>query len=1695
MRELELNVENVDDLQAEVNRIMEAHPVEINLTQVYDVVNLIQSIDEMFPDFMDEINQVIMDMTMAYTELQKGKPYGYGIEVQTSNTLHNMYIREEADRKRIANIIARSEKLCDKILGKENKGHGREREVLTLYKNALNQIANGDYAKLVKADHMYPLAVKSTFLTLPTNMFYIGYEDEKGKPIYAMDHDRYRKLMRDYPFIDQLSSRQSFMSNDYLYYQEKKAKGTLTDEDVKNFKYAYRAFLDEQKRLFKKIKAMSLTDKNIADNRTVISNKSFEMNWKNERFGDPVFKNIELVERMIENGWPEDDIGFIIQVERIHRNLQGIATSKTKHKKEDKERALAVLTLIDRPFNDLMNKKITTPEERMEILNRLEPGIKEYLVSAKVLDGDMDAWRIHKDDVIKDIFEEVKSRRVIPSEVGQTPLVSEHEYIDSMTSEARAQRIKDIYTGLLTMEERLDYIYKLESYRRYLDTDGGGIDPLEDQAYNEMREAFIDTYLRKGDEHSRKRVLVELGRMLGELNIETYKEFNQFKNSLPPEETKKEKKAYYLCRMASNAGASLAGLNDVSTNLLYFFNKRTLAKELREKIVLTDTTTALDIANLAGLKEGEGMEEFFNTNEIKRDTNMKAYLRNIHKNASEEFLIDQVANLLSNAVTIKYRHIGFQEVCNRAGYNTEEIVEIKKVATLNSTELGGANIDDWKAANKKMIMALNKGSISRMKYVLFDDYYKDYPAKKAQLEASKARKALTSEEAYPYLFVKGEDGNFDNQSAVTPEQVKDLMYDGQLYYIEPESRTLAKLDKLVEADRFSKVYMDSIAANRTPTVNSIFTLWVLGTYPDVDIMDINNFENDPKLLEAFRTFCIDNPASNPGTKEKMESSIENWANVFKKATDRMKTFTIPEGDYSDPEFLRKSMMIQIKLRDMTIDFSQQKDKMFKGGFGVFGKELAAKKLGEKSYNEMLDFWSGMQNLFAPMEEGFIKKVNPQNNDSVGLIMDELCKKAVCRALTVNMMKQASGKSIADALEALEAKRHYMTFLASDFAGLYDDGEPKPEYAGLVNFTRKDIVDYLNDKNKAGFEKKIAELTAKLDHRFRKDRIEEECRDAGSVLRSDISFGDAKNILLNLPDTAEAIKNFVNSEQPLMGVAFQEAGIKPEQWLTFSLKHLFSENYSQFINAAGMKKMDVILVDGKSPKKVWGEKYGNLDSAMREKCYQAEVLKALIKGDRSISVKTFAIDKEGHMKVSGTCAISKSAAELRELKKDYEVFKLGLSKITDTLKGYQNVLLTTHDNKDPNVARQEIGQVGSDLYKSMESTLDAAIKALERSTSTTEVIESKLKEFKQASANYYKERKSIFQKRHEEGRNRITVAENASKEMPNIMMVYDDLTRPLKSDVMVKLSYTFEKANISQMKSFFEESPYAVKYNDTYNVKDFTVNDATKNNLYDAAYDVAKEKVKAANEIIKGLSNMGKTTEGLVKKDKRVKADPYDMAIALFVDDYMNRMNEVADPNGALELADEIKQNFDNGTIKKEAEKLSKNVIFKELIKTNRTTFTKEWKDIQKRTDATIANMRDILGSMSTEEKDVSKYIMTGIPEGGAAIPKGPEALKKQYDRLGDFVAMQILTDPANRLIVQAIEAGRLDFKEVVSSTTKNLEKNRVLEGRDFNLGTLRDSITSGNLKRTATESVMKDTSRKAKEYNPAVHREAPNRVR
>jgi hypothetical protein len=250
--------------------------------------------------------------------------------------------------------------------------------------------------------------------------------------------------------------------------------------------------------------------------------------------------------------------------------------------------------------------------------------------------------------------------------------------------------------------------------------------------------------------------------------------------------------------------------------------------------------------------------------------------------------------------------------------------------------------------------------------------------------------------------------------------------------------------------------------------------------------------------------------------------------------------------------------------------------------------------------------------------------------------------------------------------------------------------------------------------------------------------------------------------------------------------------------------------------------------------------------------------------------------------------------------------------------------------------------------------------------------------------------------------------------------------------------------------------------------------------------VSHEKIILKDEIAKGLSAMNISYSEYRNEYKTKKnPDASHMAVVYYVNKMIDRMDAdgvtVADIKA---MQNETKASFKDGTFKKQADSLASNTVFKEILRINQKNFHKEWERIEKNTTASITRLKDELKAVSDVDKDAAKYVMSGEVN-GEGLPHGEAELNACYERLGTIVAKQILTDPQNRMVVQAIESGRMDYEEVITATTEKMKNNHVLEGNHFTVAALHGKLENGRLMNMAVKSITSQAKTNTKTRLPA----------
>ena len=138
-----------------------------------------------------------------------------------------------------------------------------------------------------------------------------------------------------------------------------------------------------------------------------------------------------------------------------------------------------------------------------------------------------------------------------------------------------------------------------------------------------------------------------------------------------------------------------------------------------------------------------------------------------------------------------------------------------------------------------------------------------------------------------------------------------------------------------------------------------------------------------------------------------------------------------------------------------------------------------------------------------------------------------------------------------------------------------------------------------------------------------------------------------------------------------------------------------------------------------------------------------------------------------------------------------------------------------------------------------------------------MIEEKLQLFQKAAATYYKERKSIFDKRTPEAKTRLDVSALSKDRIPDIIATYQELARGIKSDLIISNEHTFKDAKIFHYNMAFSDKKFeAGELQKIYQTDKITVNDNLSKHILEDTEAIAREKRMFTEILKKGVKDLG-----------------------------------------------------------------------------------------------------------------------------------------------------------------------------------------------------------------------------------------------
>lgn len=560
---------------------------------------------------------------------------------------------------------------------------------------------------------------------------------------------------------------------------------------------------------------------------------------------------------------------------------------------------------------------------------------------------------------------------------------------------------------------------------------------------------------------------------------------------------------------------------------------------------------------------------------------------------------------------------------------------------------------------------------------------------------------------------------------------------------------------------------------RQDTVHGIFLLWLMGQKG----YDINTLaktldtslgadgrpKNEQLMREiekeraAFVRFCTENPVKNAAglSDEQYEKNIENWANVFMAATEKMKSYTLPNIDYSDAAQAQNFIREFTVLKTLGINFGQEFPLFLSGDHANKpAKDIFEVKLNAVGGNQkLLDQWLKMQSFTDLLHNAYVGPDAIPVNQPLGYTLPILSQVAGYRHLAGEFINPFKGQSLGEAAEKTGNAAVLLEEIQHEFNAQFC-----PKTDGEI-YDYKDSVGFVLGQNREAFRTKTKDYLKNAKAICFKKTGDYSVVASGKM--TEIVFGDMRNRFNALDNSAEAMKNFLKEN------ASENQTVR--HWLNEVIQKKFFDNeqYRFMIKESGLKYSDCITIDGKTPNELWGAKYEGESATEKETLLLAEVVRAIAKGDSVIRTKQFSMTADGKIHQGGEILALEKNSKLNEIQNAAINSYITEKELLYELKEIQKALQATQGNKNANLTTNDI-RTGSDLYQDLCLKLDKAIIMLDKSVShgagndvNRHDVVSALNDFSKANETYFNSRKGIlFGPRRDYGKKRLATTVRA-----------------------------------------------------------------------------------------------------------------------------------------------------------------------------------------------------------------------------------------------------------------------------------------------------------------------------------------------
>ncbi len=513
-------------------------------------------------------------------------------------------------------------------------------------------------------------------------------------------------------------------------------------------------------------------------------------------------------------------------------------------------------------------------------------------------------------------------------------------------------------------------------------------------------------------------------------------------------------------------------------------------------------------------------------------------------------------------------------------------------------------------------------------------------------------------------------------------------------------------------------------------------------------------------VTEFMQFLETHPVTGENLKEqdRKDNSVA-WAEIFTGAAEKMKSYKIPDIDYSDPHQVDAESVKLNRLSSAVMDFGQEYEELLKSGDAVEIKQ----KLGEDYLEQQTAVFYKAQSFFELRKLAYDYAdftVNCKEN-SVPVYVNEM---ATARVLLADKGQQIRGKTFG---EVFTTKMDPASLAYASMSNLI-----RGEVASKKNeYTFATGVSYLQGENK-DFENKL---------KSKEEKFKKEAREDFNALQ----YGYINNF--NRVLDAEKRKHAqqfqdvfaegMSGEEIAQFFSDSKANKKREAVLSSinaCFKEMLAAHQNSFYQTLGKNPIEMFKIGGKTAEECWGKKYESVkDPKVKETLYKAEILNAAMNGKEGVTADIYTFNKHLDLKQNKPVMITGTMQQLAQQKAVIDEIRT----LREKLMQEKERLAATQTDPDANFTRNA-DKEGSKFYQDMTAALQKCIDKsdLTKNSNKMKDLADALTEYKKAAAVYVSERDNMSHAWLRDGRRRLSSAKNGVKLATDSLELLDQMSK-------------------------------------------------------------------------------------------------------------------------------------------------------------------------------------------------------------------------------------------------------------------------------------------------------------------------------